>query len=203
MYDSRNDHLRSVPKAGLHIDSPKSKEKAGHISEYGCRLVALSGRSTANGQLHRADMISPLLSGLEADEILAFEISLDQGGQDTKVAIRGTARGKTPKDSEQRADQLRKQLMTLAATQFPGFWLHSHKCSDIETSELAQESVISPHGRPIIPARRRQCEPGPLEVTDTSTDLLLPHMRFSPEGLSAAVELLKIQDGCLVAFCLH
>ena len=191
MYDSHGDLLRPADKTRLGDISTQREQTDRAVCHYGCQLGSLSGRRTPDGQLHRAEMLSPLLSGLEADESLAFEVALGPGGHDAVVAIRGTAEGNTTADSRQRADELMGRLMALTTTQFPGFSLRPLKEIGSRLEDLAHSALISPHGRPIASMRQRKSELGPVEVGSEATELLLPHLRFSPEGLTAAVELLK------------
>ena len=59
--------------------------------------------------------------------------------------------------------------------------------------ELDAQCVLRPAGRTLAVARRLKPEPGPVAVESRESDLILPGMRFSAEGLSAAVELLKAE----------
>ena len=172
---------------------PRHPAAAGSAADFGCRLVALSGRSGLDGLLHGAEMLSPLLSGLQPGEQLAAEIAIGPGG--VTVGLRGTACGASAEAAEERAAHLGRLLAALARGQFPGFVLRPIEPGDGLPPELAAQCILRPAGRTLAGMRRSKPELGPVAVEGREADLVLPAMRFSAEGLGATVELLKAEIG--------
>jgi hypothetical protein len=136
-------------------------------------------------------MLSPLLSGLQPEEQLTAEMAIAPGG--VTVGLRGSAHAPSPEEAAERAAHLGRLLQALVRSQFPGFVLRPIEAGDGLPSELGAQSVLRPAGRALSVARRSKPELGPVAVESREADLILPAMRFSAEGLSAAVELLKAE----------
>ena len=158
---------------------------------FGCRLVALSGRVGLDGLVHGAEMLSPLLSGLHPEEGFAAEIAI---APDTvTVGLLGSACAASPEAASERAAHLGRLLQALAQGQFPGFVLRPIRAGDALPPALAAGCVMRPAGRALAAVRRSKPELGPTAVDGREAELVLPAMRFSAEGLTAAVELLKAE----------
>jgi hypothetical protein len=160
-------------------------------ADFGCRLVALSGRVGLDGLVHGAEMLSPLLSGLQAEEQLTAEMAIAPGG--VTVGLRGSAFAPSLEAAAERAAHLGRLLQALVRSQFPGFVLRPIEAGDGLPSEFGAQCALRPAGRALSLARRSKPELGPVAVESREADLVLPAMRFSAEGLSAAVELLKAE----------
>lgn len=160
-------------------------------ADFGCRLVALSGRSGLDGLVHGAEMLSPLLSGLHPEEQLVAEIGLVPGG--LSVGVRGSASAASPEAASRRAAHLGRLLQALMRGQFPGFVLRPIGAGDSLQPDLGAQCNLRPTGRTLSAGRRSKPELGPVAVESREADLVLPAMRFSAEGLTAAVELLKAE----------
>lgn len=160
-------------------------------AEFGLRLVALSGKTGMDGLVHGAEMLSPLLSGLEPDEVLAVEIAIDPVGMREAVSIRGLARGATAQDASLRATYLGSLLSALGKGQFPGFVVRDLDSRDARAAGLTESVTLRPAGRAVPSPSQGHAAPGPAAVSAETLELLLPSMRLSAEGLTAAIELLK------------
>jgi hypothetical protein len=136
-------------------------------------------------------MLSPLLAGLQPEEQLAAEIAIAPGG--VSVGLRGSASGASSDAAAEHAAHLGRLLQALVRGQFPGFVLRPIVAGDALSRELAAQCVLRPAGRTLAVARRSKPELGPVAMESREADLILPAMRFSAEGLGAAVELLKAE----------
>jgi hypothetical protein len=136
-------------------------------------------------------MLSPLLSGLQPGELLAAEIAIAPGG--VLVGLRGTACAASAGAAHERAAHLGRLLQALARGQLPGFVLRPIEPGDGLPPDLAAQCLLRPAGRTLAGVRRSRPELGPVAVEGREADLILPAMRFSAEGLGAAVELLKAE----------
>lgn len=174
----------------IRLHSVDRTEAPRHRSEYGCRLVALSGTADVQGIMHRAELLSPLLSGQRPGETLALQIgyAADRGTLD--IGLAGTALGASDAEADRRRDTQSAILHALVRAQFPGFVIRAR--TQPSTSQApAVTIVLRPMGRRIAPRRAQSREPGPQLVNMNTDNVLLPAMGLSAERLAAAVELLK------------
>jgi hypothetical protein len=162
-----------------------------HAVDFGCRLVALSGRTGLDGLVHGAEMLSPLLSGLGSDEWLAVEVAVNTESLRDAVCIRGVAHGGDPEWAQQRASHLGTLLHALGKGQFPGFVLRDLDSRDAISAALTHTATLRPSGRVAHKMRASGAAEGPVAVESNADDLVLPAMRLSAEGLTAGVSLLK------------
>jgi len=168
---------------------PSSFEAPRQFTDFGFRLVALSGRTGLNGLVHNAEVLSPLLSGLDSSESLAVEIVLDAPNSGAVVRVRGRVHSDGAVD--ERRDRLGQLLHALGKTQFPGFILRPLDKHEALQAALIERAVLNPCGRPIASVRKQKAQPGPAIVAQSNMEMQLPSMRLSPQGLVAALELLR------------
>ncbi len=160
-------------------------------ADYGCRLVALSGTVGSDGILHRADLLSPLLSGQRTDEALALRIGYDAASSRLEVGLAGTALGASEAEADDRQKIQSTILESLVRAQFPGFVFRAFGTPNGATHLPDVTTILRPMGRRIAPRRAQSREPGPQLVDANADSVLLPAMGLSAERLAAAVELLK------------
>lgn len=165
-----------------------------HAADYGCRLVALSGRTGLDGLVHGAEMLSPLLSGLDSEEWLAVEVAVNTENFRDAVCIRGVAHGGDADWAQQRAAHLGGLLHALGKGQFPGFVLRDLDARDAIGASLTHTATLRPSGRVAHKQRAFGAAEGPVAVENIADDIVLPAMRLSAEGLTAGVSLLKAYD---------
>ena len=181
------DSLRTArPRPMEHSEATKL------ILPYRCRLVALSGSGGLEEIVHRAELLSPLLSGLRPDETLSLTIGYDAAKARLDICLDGTAQGASEAEVEDRRKSQSTLLSALVRAQFPGFVFHTQALHSNPGAAMAITTFLRPLGRRTAPYRLQQRELGPqLVEAARAYSVLLPAMGLSSERLATAVELLK------------
>ncbi len=174
----------------VRIHARERHEAPCHPASYGCRLAGLSGTVGIDGIMHRAELLSPLLSGQRPGESLALDLRYDAERRALDIGLTGSVLGTSPADAEQRRDRQSAILAALLHAQYPGF-VFKLRPATAAASAPAMTTVLKPIGRRASARQDRQRGPGPQPVEAGTPGSLLPPMGLSPERLAAVVELLK------------
>lgn len=175
----------------VRIHARERHEAPCHPASYGCRLAGLSGTVGIDGIMHRAELLSPLLSGQRPGESLALDLRYDAQRRALEIGLTGSVLGTSPAEADQRRDRQSAVLAALLHAQYPGFVFKPRMQRTGDATSPAMTTVLKPIGRRATMRQDRLREPGPQPLDVGRPGALLPPMGLSAERLAAVVELLK------------
>ena len=99
----------------------EQRDAPSHSGSYAFRLAGLSGTVGVEGVMHRAELLSPLLSGQRSGESLALDLRYDAERRALDIGVTGSVLGISSAEADQRRDRQSAVLAALLHAQYPGF----------------------------------------------------------------------------------